>query len=40
MVGQNGLTFTPDQVTANAGDTVTFVFFPKNHVRNAEHSSL
>ncbi|VDC06009.1 unnamed protein product [Peniophora sp. CBMAI 1063] len=31
MVGQSGLSFTPSSVTAAAGDTVTFVFFPKNH---------
>ncbi|KZV75747.1 Cupredoxin [Peniophora sp. CONT] len=31
MVGQTGLTFSPSSVTAAAGDTVTFVFFPKNH---------
>jgi len=31
MVGQSGLTFTPSEITAAAGDTVTFVFYPKNH---------
>jgi len=32
MVGQNGLEFTPNQVTGvNVFDTVTFHFFPKNH---------
>lgn len=30
-VGQNGLTFTPDTLTAAVGDTVTFHFYPINH---------
>lgn len=30
-VGQNGLTFTPNIVTANPGDKVDFHYFPKNH---------
>ncbi|TVY26954.1 Extracellular serine-rich protein [Lachnellula hyalina] len=30
-VGQNGLTYTPNDITANAGDSVEFDFFPKNH---------
>jgi plastocyanin len=29
-VGLNNLTFTPDTVAANAGDTIMFVFHPKN----------
>jgi len=32
MVGMNAtLTFTPSSISANAGDTVTFIFNPKNH---------
>ncbi|KAI0034497.1 Cupredoxin, partial [Vararia minispora EC-137] len=31
MVGMSGLTFTPPSITAAAGDTVTFIFYPKNH---------
>jgi len=31
LVGENGLTFTPNQVTAAIGDTVSFEFHPKNH---------
>ncbi|TFK30192.1 hypothetical protein FA15DRAFT_651700 [Coprinopsis marcescibilis] len=30
-VGQEGLTFTPPNVPAVPGDTVTFTFYPKNH---------
>lgn len=30
-VGLNGLAFTPNQITANLGDLITFVFHPKNH---------
>ncbi|TVY21047.1 putative GPI-anchored cupredoxin [Lachnellula arida] len=30
-VGQNGLTYTPNDITANVGDSVEFDFFPKNH---------
>ncbi|EJD46046.1 hypothetical protein AURDEDRAFT_113763 [Auricularia subglabra TFB-10046 SS5] len=30
-VGANGLKFEPNQVTANAGDVITFEFHPKNH---------
>ncbi|TVY47454.1 Extracellular serine-rich protein [Lachnellula occidentalis] len=30
-VGQDGLTYTPNDITANAGDSVEFDFFPKNH---------
>jgi plastocyanin len=30
-VGANGLAFTPSSVNASTGDTVTFVFSPKNH---------
>lgn len=30
-VGLNGLNFTPPFLSANIGDTVTFVFHPKNH---------
>jgi plastocyanin len=31
QVGNGGLTFTPTTVTAAVGDTVSFVFYPKNH---------
>ncbi|KAH9173488.1 Cupredoxin [Lactarius sanguifluus] len=31
QVGSNGLTFSPSSVNASVGDTVSFVFFPKNH---------
>jgi len=31
QVGNGGLTFTPNTVTAAVGDTVTFVYYPKNH---------
>ncbi|KAF8266528.1 Cupredoxin, partial [Lactarius quietus] len=30
-VGQNGLAFTPNTVTASVGDMINFVFYPKNH---------
>ena len=30
-VGQAGLVFDPDTVTANTGDLLQFHFFPKNH---------
>lgn len=30
-VGETGLTFTPNAVTAAVGDVVNFQFFPKNH---------
>jgi len=30
-VGQNGLTYTPNDITASPGDSVEFDFFPKNH---------
>ncbi|KAF2705827.1 hypothetical protein K504DRAFT_459919 [Pleomassaria siparia CBS 279.74] len=30
-VGKNGLTFTPDTVSAKIGDEIVFEFFPKNH---------
>ncbi|KAF8849237.1 Cupredoxin, partial [Acephala macrosclerotiorum] len=30
-VGQNGLTFSPNNITAAVGDSVEFSFFPKNH---------
>jgi plastocyanin len=31
QVGSSGLTFSPSSVNATVGDTVTFVFYPKNH---------
>jgi len=31
QVGNGGLTFTPNTVNASVGDTVSFVFYPKNH---------
>lgn len=31
QVGQNGLMFTPDQLTAAVGDMVQFQFWPQNH---------
>ncbi|KAH8998300.1 Cupredoxin [Lactarius hatsudake] len=31
QVGSNGLSFSPNSVNASVGDTVSFVFFPKNH---------
>jgi plastocyanin len=31
QVGASGLTYTPSSVNATTGDTVTFVFSPKNH---------
>jgi plastocyanin len=31
QVGASGLTYTPSSVNASTGDTVTFVFSPKNH---------
>jgi plastocyanin len=31
QVGASGLTYTPSQVNASVGDTVSFVFNPKNH---------
>lgn len=31
MVGQGGLTFTPNQITVANGDSVTFSFMAKNH---------
>jgi len=31
QVGNGGLTFNPSSVTANVGDTISFVFYPKNH---------
>jgi len=31
QVGNGGLTFTPSSVNASVGDTVSFVFYPKNH---------
>jgi len=31
LVGETGLTFTPNQVTASIGDVVSFEFHPKNH---------
>ncbi|KAH9013073.1 Cupredoxin [Lactarius pseudohatsudake] len=31
QVGSNGLSFSPSSVNASVGDTVSFVFFPKNH---------
>ncbi|KUJ19549.1 Cupredoxin [Mollisia scopiformis] len=30
-VGENGLTFTPNDITATVGQSVEFSFFPKNH---------
>ena len=30
-VGQNGLEYTPSTVNASVGDTVEFIFHPKNH---------
>lgn len=30
-VGNGGLTFSPNTVTANVGDVVNFVYYPKNH---------
>lgn len=30
-VGKSGLTFNPDSIEADEGDTVTFKFWPKNH---------
>jgi len=30
-VGQSGLTYTPNDITAAVGDSVEFSFFPKNH---------
>ncbi|KAF4624883.1 hypothetical protein G7Y89_g13283 [Cudoniella acicularis] len=30
-VGQNGLTYTPNNITASVGDLIQFSFFPKNH---------
>ena len=30
-VGQTGLAFDPDVVTANTGDLLNFHFYPKNH---------
>lgn len=30
-VGQNGLTFSPNNIVAEIGDKVDFHFFPKNH---------
>jgi plastocyanin len=30
-VGSSGLAFDPPSVNASSGDTVTFVFYPKNH---------
>jgi plastocyanin len=30
-VGQNGLTFRPDSVTATVGELVLFEFYPQNH---------
>jgi len=30
-VGQNGLAYTPPTVNASVGDTVEFIFHPKNH---------
>ena len=30
-VGNRALEFTPSQLTAAVGDTVQFVFYPKNH---------
>ncbi|CAI6304278.1 unnamed protein product [Periconia digitata] len=30
-VGQNGLKFTPDTITAKVGEQIVFEFFPKNH---------
>jgi plastocyanin len=31
MVGQSGLTFSPNNLTAAQGDTVTFHYYPKAH---------
>jgi plastocyanin len=31
QVGNGGLMFTPPSVNASVGDTVSFVFYPKNH---------
>jgi plastocyanin len=31
MVGESGLTFSPQMVTAAVGDVVEFQFYPKNH---------
>ncbi|KAI9445999.1 Cupredoxin [Lactarius indigo] len=31
QVGSNGLAFSPSSVNASVGDTVSFVFYPKNH---------
>ncbi|KAJ7696375.1 Cupredoxin, partial [Mycena metata] len=31
LVGANGLTYTPSNISASIGDTVTFEFHPKNH---------
>jgi len=31
MVGETGLSFSPDNITAVEGDTVTFHFYPKAH---------
>jgi plastocyanin len=30
-VGQNGLEYTPPSINASVGDTVEFIFHPKNH---------
>lgn len=30
-VGQSGLNFVPDSVTASVGSQIRFVFYPKNH---------
>jgi len=30
-VGQNGLSFSPNSVTANVGDIIEYQFFPPNH---------
>jgi plastocyanin len=38
LVGANNqLTFSPSNITANVGDTVTFQFESKNHVRAICH---
>ena len=31
QVGNGALAFNPNSVTANVGDTISFVFYPKNH---------
>ena len=44
LVGSNGLTFTPDELTAATGDTISFQFIKGvSHTRNrsqVEHTDL